>query len=230
MTEQRWSAVDTFIGATVLASDPVLDAAVTASRKAGLPEIAVSPAQGALLNLLARLQGARRILEIGTLGGFSTIWLARALPAGGDLVTIEVDPRHAEVATANLARAGLGDVAQVRVGRALDVLPQLADGAPFDVVFIDADKPSNPDYFSWALRLTRPGSLIIVDNVVRGGAILDDTGTDDAVQGSRRVLELIGAEPSVTGTVLQTVGVKGYDGLAFAVVGEGPDQAIGSTH
>jgi predicted O-methyltransferase YrrM len=219
MSEERWNAVDAFIGAAVLAPDPVLDATLAASRRAGLPEIAVSPAQGALLDLLARLRGARRILEIGTLGGYSAIWLGRALPPGGQLVTIEADPRHAEVATANLARAGLREVVDVRVGRALDVLPRLAGEPAFDLVFIDADKPSNPAYFRWALRLTGPGSLIVIDNVVRGGAVADADSADEAVRGSRRVLELIGSEPSVTGTVVQTVGVKGYDGLALAVVG-----------
>ena len=219
MSAEQWRAVDAFIGAAVLEPDSVLDETLAASRQAGLPEIAVSAPQGALLNLLARLRGARRILEIGTLGGYSTIWLARALPPGGQVVTIEADEHHAEVATANLDRAGLTDVVEVRVGRALDVLPRLEGGAAFDLVFIDADKPSNPDYFIWALRLTGPGSLIVIDNVVRDGAVADADSSDEAVRASRRVLELIGAEPTVTGTVVQTVGVKGYDGLAFALVG-----------
>ena len=219
MSREQWSAVDAFIGAAVLAPDPVLDETLAASKRAGLPEIAVSAPQGALLNLVARLQGARRILEIGTLGGYSTIWLARALPPGGQVVTIEADEHHAEVAAANLARAGLRDVVEVRVGRALDVLPQLEGGPAFDLVFIDADKPSNPDYFRWALRLTGLGSVIVIDNVVRDGSVADADSTDEAVRGSRRVLELIGAEPTVTGTVVQTVGIKGYDGLAFALVG-----------
>jgi len=219
VSQQQWDAVDAFIAAAVLPADPVFEATLAASRAAGLPEIAVSPSQGALLHLLARLQGARRVLEVGTLGGYSTLWLARALPPDGQVVTIEADPHRAEVALANLARAGLDDMVDVRVGRALDVLPRMVDEAAFDLVFIDADKQNNPDYFSWALRLTQSGSLIIVDNVVREGAVADASSPDEAVQGTRRVLEIIGAEPSVTGTVLQTVGVKGYDGLAFALVG-----------
>lgn len=222
MSPDLWSAVDAYIGAAVLGPDPVLDAVLSASTAAGLPQIAVSPPQGALLHLLARVHGGRRVLEIGTLGGYSAIWLARALPADGQLVTIEADPRHAEVASANLAHAGLDVVVDVRVGQALDVLPRIAaegQGA-FDLVFIDADKPSNPDYFAWALRLTRPGSLIVVDNVVRDGAVADASSDDEGVHGSRRVLEMIGAEPTVTGTAVQTVGVKGYDGFAIALVGE----------
>jgi predicted O-methyltransferase YrrM len=175
-----------------------------------------------MLHLLARLQGARSILELGTLGGYSTIWLARALPPGGRLVTLEADPRHAEVARANLARAGLADVVELRLGAALDSLPELADAGygPFDLVFIDADKPNLANYLHWALRLTRPGSLIIVDNVVRGGAVADKDHPDEAVQGTRRLFEALAAEPRLTATAVQTVGVKGYDGLALALVTE----------
>lgn len=222
MSEERWSAVDAYIGSAVLRPDPVLDAVLTASREADLPEIAVSPPQGALLHLLALVHGAREVLEIGTLGGYSAIWLGRALPPDGRVVTIEADPRHAAVATANLARAGLDGIVDVRVGQALDVLPRIADERQeaFDLVFIDADKPSNPDYFAWALRLTRPGSVIIVDNVVRDGAVADASSDDESVRGSRRMLEMIGSEPTVTGTAVQTVGVKGYDGFAIALVGQ----------
>ena len=220
MREPDWTAVDEHLSALLVPQDAALTSVQNANRDAGLPPIDVAPNQGKLLMLLARISGARSVLEIGTLGGYSTIWLARGLPPDGRVVTLEVDPRHAEVARANLARAGLADRVQVRLGPALETLVRLdEEGAgPFDLVFIDADKPSNPDYFSWALRLTKPGSLIVVDNVVRGGAIADESSTDDAVQGSRRVLELIGAEPSVTGTVLQTVGVKGYDRFAFALL------------
>ena len=172
MREKLWDAVESYFGETLVPSDPALDAALAASDAAGLPPISVAPSQGKLLQLLARLQGARRILEIGTLGGYSTIWLARALPPDGRLVTLESDPKHAKVAAANIARAGLADVVEIRLGRALDTLPKLAaEGlGPFDLIFIDADKPSNADYFAWALKLSRRGSLIVVDNVVRDGA------------------------------------------------------------
>jgi predicted O-methyltransferase YrrM len=208
----------------VVRPDEALDAAQHASDTAGLPAIAVAPNHGKLLHLLARLQGARRILEIGTLAGYSTIWLARALPPDGRLITLEVDERHAAVAGANLERAGVADRAEIRVGRALDTLPALGADAPFDLVFIDADKENNPDYFRWALRLSREGSLIVVDNVVRRAAIaLAEPDNDDpAVQGTRRVLELIAAEPIVSATVIQTVGTKGYDGLAIALVTADP--------
>ncbi len=176
----------------------------------------MSPNQGKLLHLIARLRGARRILEIGTLGGYSTIWLARALPADGRLVTLEYAAKHAEVARANLARAGLADRVDVRVGPALDTLPTLE--GPFDLVFIDADKPNNPGYFRHALRLTRPGSVIIVDNVVRGGRVADAASTDPAVVGTRALADLLAAEPTVDATMIQTVGAKGYDGFAFALV------------
>lgn len=220
MSEQQWADVDRYISDRLVGSDPALEAALKASAQAGLPPINIAPNQGQLLHLLARIHGARRILEIGTLGGYSTIWLARALPAGGRLITLEAEPTHAEVARANLARAGLTEVAQVRVGRALDTLPQLAaeQPEPFDLTFIDADKQNNPAYLTWALRLSRPGSVIIVDNVVRGGAIIDPAANDAAVRGVRELYEQLATEPRVTATAIQTVGVKGYDGLAVVLV------------
>jgi predicted O-methyltransferase YrrM len=220
MSQDTWSAVDSYFVDMLVPGDPALDAALAASAAAGLPAINVAPNQGKLLQLLARLVGARAILEIGTLGGYSTIWLARALPPGGRLITLEYDPNHAEVARANLANAGLSETVEVRVGRAVESLPLLAaEGhGPFDLIFIDADKPSNPDYFAWALKLSRPGSLIIIDNVVRNGAVIDPSSADPNVQGVRRVTELIAAEPRVSATALQTVGSKGYDGLAIALV------------
>jgi predicted O-methyltransferase YrrM len=220
MTDERWTAVDRYLTDLLVPPDAVLDAAVAASAAAGLPAHQVSASEGKLLHLLARLVGARRILEIGTLGGYSAIWLARALPAGGRLVTLEAAPRHAEVARANLARAGLGDVVEVRVGRAVESLRQIAaeGSGPFDVVFIDADKESNPDYLAWALRLARPGTLIVADNVVRGGAIVDGASADQSVRGVRRFVELVAGEPRLTATAIQTVGGKGWDGFAIALV------------
>jgi len=224
MTQDQWTAVDGYFDELLLPSDPALEAALEGSAAAGLPSINVSPSQGKLLFMLARIQGARSILEVGTLGGYSAIWLARALPADGRLVTIESDPKHADVARANIARAGFADAVEVRVGRALDTLPQLAaEGeGPFDLIFIDADKASIPEYFQWALKLSRCGSLIVVDNVVRGGAILDATSDHPAVQGVRRFLELVAAEPRVSATALQTVGRKGYDGFAIVLVTADP--------
>jgi predicted O-methyltransferase YrrM len=222
MSEQLWAAVDRYIEDELLRSDEVLEAALEASRQAGLPAIAVSPSQGKLLNLIARLGGARRILEIGTLGGYSTIWLARALPEGGSLVTLEADPKHAEVARANIERAGLARIVDLRLGEALATLPKLRTEAAFDLVFIDADKPSNPDYFQWAMALTRKGSLIIVDNVVRDGEILDAASADPSIQGVRRMFELIAAEKRAEATVLQMVGSKGYDGFAVILVTADP--------
>ena len=216
MTQELWDAVDGYFSGLLVGDDAALDAALEASDAAGLPQIAVSANQGKLLHLIARTRGARRILEVGTLGGYSTIWLARALPPDGELVTLEYDPKHAEVARANLARAGLAEVAQVLEGAALDTLPTLE--GPFDLVFIDADKPNNPGYFRWALRLTRPGSVIIVDNVVRGGRVADPASTDPAVVGTRELAALMAAEPTVDATMIQTVGAKGYDGFAFALV------------
>ena len=212
MSQTGWTAVDDYLVEAFLEADPVLDAALADSDAAGLPQIAVAPNQGKLLMLLAQTCGARRILEIGTLGGYSTIWLARALPADGRLVSLEYDPGHAEVARKNLARAGFAGRTEVRVGRAVDLLPQVE--GPIDFTFIDADKASNPDYFAGALRLSRPGSLIVVDNVVRGGAVTDPSG-DANVQGIRRMNEMIAAEPRVTATAVQTVGSKGWDGFCL---------------
>lgn len=224
MSQEQWTAVDRYITGLLVPADPALDAALEASEAAELPAISVAPNQGKLLMLLAQLQGARRILEIGTLGGYSTIWLARALPADGRLVTLEANPDYAEVARGNLARAGLAGVAEVRVGPALETLPRLAgEGlAPFDVVFIDADKPSTPEYFQWALRLARRGTLIVVDNVVRDGAVVDADSEDASVRGIRRFNELLAAEPRVSATAIQTVGSKGYDGFALALVTADP--------
>ncbi len=220
MTQETWTAVDQYIAGLLLPPDPALADALTASTAAGLPAIAVSPAHGKLLHLLARLSGARRILEIGTLGGYSAIWLARALPPGGRLVTLEADPKHARVARANLDRAGLGGVVEVRVGSALDTLPTLT--GPFDFTFIDADKEHNSEYFAWAVRLSRAGSVIVVDNVVRDGDVLDATDTDPLVAGVRRFNAALAAERRVSATEIQTVGVKGYDGFALALVTGGP--------
>jgi predicted O-methyltransferase YrrM len=217
MTDNTWAAVDDYFAEAVLSPDPVLDAALADSVAAGLPSIAVAPNQGKLLNLLARLAGARSILEIGTLGGYSTIWLARALPPGGKLVTCEFEPKHAEVARANLARAGFGDdVVDIRVGAALDTLPTL-DG-PFDFVFIDADKINLAGYVSAALELSRPGTTIVVDNVVRQGTVVDAESTDSYVVGARRMFDLLAAEPRLDATAVQTVGGKGHDGFVLGLV------------
>ena len=220
MTQERWTAVDRYMTELFAQPDPALEAALAASAAAGLPAAQVAPNQGKLLMLLAQARGAQAILEIGTLGGYSTIWLARALSADGRLITLEADPKHAAVARANLERAGLAGVVEVRLGRALTTLPQLvAEGrGPFDLVFIDADKPNYADYLAWALKLTRRGSLIIADNVVRQGAVVDAAGTDPNLQGVRRFLDALAAEPRLSATVMQTVGSKGYDGFALALV------------
>jgi predicted O-methyltransferase YrrM len=215
-----WSAVDRYIQSALLPPDAALDEALRANAAAGLPAIDVSPTQGKLLHLLAQLHGARDILEIGTLGGYSTIWLARALPPGGRLVTLEALAKHADVARANVARAGLAGLVDVRVGAALETLPILEKEGrrPFDLVFIDADKENNAAYVDWALRLTRPGSVIVVDNVVRNGAVLDEGSTDPRVQGTRRLYEALTREPRLDATAVQTVGTKGYDGFVLARV------------
>jgi predicted O-methyltransferase YrrM len=215
-----WDAVDAYINEHLIGDDPALGGALAHAAAAGLPAHHVAPNQGKLLYLLARLQGARTILELGTLAGYSTIWLARAVPVGGGrVVTLEADPRYATVARENLERAGVADRAEVVVGDALDTLPTL--GGPFDVVFLDADKQRNPEYLEHALRLTRPGSLIIADNVVRDGALADAASADPRVLGVRRFTELLGAAANVTATAVQTVGTKGWDGFALALV-EGP--------
>ncbi|MCQ2000304.1 O-methyltransferase [Arthrobacter zhaoxinii] len=216
MTAQ-WERVEEYLGNRLVQPDDDLKAIVAATVAAGLPAIEVSAAQGKFLMLLARIAGARRILEIGTLGGFSTAWLARALPDDGELVTCEYEPRHAEVARANLAAAGLLDRVSIRVGAALDTLPDLMDAEPFDLFFIDADKVNNPAYLDWAVKLSRPGSVIVVDNVVRGGSILDPDG-DEAVQGTRAAVDILGSHPRLDATALQTVGAKGWDGFALALV------------
>jgi predicted O-methyltransferase YrrM len=226
---ERWTAVDRYITDLLLGEDPVLAAALQASDAAGLPPIAVTPNQGKLLELLARIHGARRILELGTLGGYSTIWLARALPTDGSLVTLEAEPRYAEVAWANIAHAGFEEVVELRVGAALQTLPQLhaEQAGPFDLIFIDADKGNYPGYFEWSLKLSRPGTVIVGDNVVRDGAILDPdaydpTHGDGLIRGVRRFYELVAAEPrvSASATAIQTVGAKGYDGFALMIVGD----------
>jgi predicted O-methyltransferase YrrM len=212
--QERWAAIDRYFAGLLLDDDPALDGALADAAAAGLPPHDVSPLQGALLQLLARLQGARTILELGTLAGYSTIWLARALPPDGRLVTLEADASYAEVARGNLSRAGLADRVDILVGPALEALPALE--GPFDLVFLDADKRTNPEYLEWALKLSRPGTLIVADNVVRGGAVLD--GEDESSRGVRRFTELLGAEPRVSATAIQTVGAKGHDGFVLALV------------
>jgi predicted O-methyltransferase YrrM len=216
MTQNVWDDVDTYISGLLVGPDKALDDALAASDAGGLPQIAVAPNQGKMLNLIARIHGARRILEIGTLAGYSTIWLARALPADGELITLEYDPHHAEVATANIAAAGLADRVEVKVGAALDTLPTLE--GTFDLFFIDADKVNNPNYVAWALDHSRPGTVIIVDNVVRGGLVIDADSTDPAIVGTRRLGALLANEPRVSATMIQTVGSKGYDGFALILV------------
>jgi predicted O-methyltransferase YrrM len=220
VTQNLWTTVDDYISGQLAQPDAALNAALEASAAAGLPAINVSPNQGKLLHILARLVAARSILEIGTLGGYSTIWMARALAPGGRLVTLEADPRHAELARANIAGAGLQSVVDVRVGKALDLLPHLeADGlGPFDLTFIDADKANTPGYFTWALKLARIGALIVVDNVVRKGAVADRATRDPDVQGMQRFIEMAAAERRVTATAIQTVGGKGYDGFSVVLV------------
>lgn len=216
MSEENWTQVDNYFAGHFFSGDDVLDAVLAASDAAGLPSIAVTPHQGKLLNLMARMSGAKSVLEIGTLGGYSTIWLARALGEGGRVVTLEADPKHAEVARANIENAGFAKTVEVKLGRAIDTLPTVE--GPFDLVFIDADKPSNADYFEWALRLTPPGGVIIVDNIVRRGRVIEEDSGDAAIEGSRRVTELVANNPRVDATALQTVGSKGHDGFIVALV------------
>ncbi len=215
-----WSGVDEYFGALLASGDEALDAALAANERAGLPPIDVSRLLGKFLAVLAHLTQARRILEIGTLGGYSTIWMARALPADGRIVTLEFNPRHADVARENLSNAGVLDRVDLRVGLALDSLAEIAASgdAPFDLIFIDADKRGNTEYFEWALKLSRPGTAILVDNVVRQGKVVNAESSDEDIQGVRRFTERLSAEPRVAATVLQTVGSKGYDGFALAVV------------
>jgi predicted O-methyltransferase YrrM len=215
-----WSAVDGYIADRLLGDDPALSATLAANAAGGLPDIDVSPAQGRMLHLFARMAGARRILEIGTLGGYSTIELARALPAGGELISLEIDPHHADVARSNVAKAGLGDRVDIRTGPALDSLQAMiaANEVPFDFVFIDADKQSNVAYVRAALAMSRPGTTIVVDNVIREGGVLDAASGDERIQGTRRLFEEVGREPRLTATAVQTVGVKKWDGFLIAVV------------
>jgi predicted O-methyltransferase YrrM len=217
MTQEPWTQVDDYLAGALIPSDTVLDAAIRAGIDAGMPQIQVPPTQGRFLYLLARVLGARKILEIGTLAGYSTIWMARALPPGGRLITLEVDPKHAEVAGSNFRRARLDSMIEIRIGAALESLPRLAaEGAgPFDLVFIDADKENNPEYVAWALRMSHPGTVMIVDNVVRKGAVVDTTSQDATIRGIRRMFELVASEPRLEATAIQTVGVKGHDGFAM---------------
>jgi predicted O-methyltransferase YrrM len=215
---KAWSDVDAYIAEHLVPPDAPLADALVANEAAGLPPIDVSPPQGKFLHILARLIGARRILEIGTLGGYSTIWLARALPEGGQVVTLEFSPHHAKTAETNIAKAGLSHAVAIHVRPALESLPKLPPDAPFDLIFVDADKRSNPEYLSWALKLSHPGTVIVVDNVVRDGLVLDATTTDPDVQGIRRFFDMLANEPRLTATALQTVGSKGWDGFAIAIV------------
>jgi predicted O-methyltransferase YrrM len=220
MTQELWSKVDDYINESLVPGDAALENAVKKSNEAGLPQIQVSPSQGKLLHVLARTIGARRILEIGTLGGYSTIWLARALPADGKVITLEASLKHAEVAKGNIAAAGLAEKVELRLGPALETLPKIAaeKQPPFDFIFIDADKKSMPEYFDWALKLSRKGSLIFSDNVVRSGGVADAASTDPDIQGVRRFYEALHSETRVCATAVQTVGGKGYDGYALALV------------
>jgi predicted O-methyltransferase YrrM len=220
MDQTHWAAVDDYITGKLIRSDPALTAALETNAAAGLPPHDVSPAQGKLLHLFARMVGARRILEIGTLGGYSTIWMARALPPDGRLVTLEFDPSHAAVAHQNIERAGLSHLVDLRIGPALETLAALAaeDAPPFDLIFIDADKPNNPAYLDWALKLSRPGTVIIGDNVVRDGAVTDPASPDPRVQGVRSFFDRMSTDPRLDATAIQTVGAKGWDGFAIALV------------
>ena len=217
--QKVWTEVDRYFD-RLIPPDPAFDAALAANRKADLPAIDVTPLQGKFLELLVRISGARRVLEMGTLGGYSTLWLARALPQNGQVITLELEPRHAEIARANLRNAGMLNRVDLRVGRAADLLQALVAGnaAPFDLIFIDADKASYPEYLEWSLKLSRPGTVIVADNVVRDGKVIDPDNPDPNIQGVRRFTDLVAAEPRLSSTVLQTVGSKGYDGFAIALV------------
>jgi predicted O-methyltransferase YrrM len=225
MTKKLWTAVDGYLNEKLVPADAVLDAALEANAAEGLPSIDVTATQGKFLHLLARMKGARRILEIGTLGGYSTIWLGRALPADGRLISCEFSPHHAAVARANIARAGLSQVVEVRLGPAADSLEKMVDAGEeaFDLIFIDADKPNNPVYLEWALKLSRPGTVIVTDNVIRDGKLADAESADPAIVGTRAMFDLMAADqfsahPRLVATALQTVGAKGYDGFAMALV------------
>ena len=220
MSQELWTSVDRYLIERHIRRDPVLDKAIESNTAAGLPTIDVAPNQGKLLNLLARIQGARRILEIGTLGGYSTIWLARALPSDGKLITLELEAKHAEVAKTNIERAGFSSIVELRLGPALNSLMQLcAEGArPFDFIFIDADKENIPGYLEWSLRLSHPGTVVVIDNVVREGAIINPDDPDPRVQGVRRFFEMLAADSRIDATTLQTVGSKGYDGFTLGIV------------
>lgn len=220
MGEASWGRVDDYIVEKLVQEDAALSGALAANAAAGLRPIDVSPAQGKLLHLLVRMTGARRVLEIGTLGGYSTIWMAKALPEGGEVVTLEYEPRHAEIARRNIERAGLSGKVTVRVGAAAETLPLLAaeSPAPFDLVFIDADKPSNTIYLDWAIKLGRPGTVIVLDNVVRSGQVADPASSDPNVLGSRGAFDFIATNPRLSATALQTVGSKGWDGFAIMVL------------
>jgi predicted O-methyltransferase YrrM len=220
MSKKTWTAVDDYIVSSLFEADTTLDSVLAANRDQGLPAIDVSAAQGKLLSLLVRIRGAKKVLEIGTLGGYSTIWMARGLPADGKIVTLELEPHHAGVARSNFERAGVSDKVDLRVGPALQSLAALGseNGGPFDLIFIDADKPNNPNYLSWAMRLSRPGTVIVCDNVIRDGAVLDEDGSDANVEGARAAFSFIGGEKRLDGTAIQTVGAKGYDGFAIAIV------------
>jgi len=220
MSEEIWSAVDEFISETLVLDDEALRGALEAAEAAGLPQIQVSPPQGRLLALLVRLLGARKVLEFGTLGGYSTILMARELPQGGRLITLEANPDYAEVARGSVERAGLGEVVELRVGPALESLSGLEREAPFDFVFIDADKVHNPDYFAWALDHTRPGALIVADNVVRGGTLAEADSEEEATRAQRQLHEMLAGDPRISATTIQTVGVKGYDGFTIGLVGD----------
>ena len=226
MTADPWTAVDSYFEEKLLPADPVLEETLRASEAAGLPSIQVSPSQGKLLYLLAKAQGVRTILEVGTLAGYSTIWLGRALPRGGRLLTLEVNPKHAEVARANVARAGLGALVEIRLGPAVETLAKLLSDheGPFDFVFVDADKPNTRTYFDWAVRLSRPGTLIVVDNVVRKGELANASSDDPNVRGMRAFLEALASDSRVSATGIQTVGTKGYDGFVLARVVDGPEK------
>jgi predicted O-methyltransferase YrrM len=220
VNQERWTAVDRYISEKLVPPDAALDAALAANAAAGLPSIDVAPNQGKLLHLFVKMMGAKRVLEIGTLGGYSTIWMARALPEGGRLVSLELSPKHAEVARANVQRAGVAQRVEIRVGPALESLAKLKQegAAPFDLIFIDADKQTIPEYVTWAIQLARRGTVVLTDNVIRDGAIIDPDSTDTAVQGVQRMFDLLAAEPRLTATAIQTVGSKGYDGFAIAIV------------